>query len=260
EVPADLVRPVAAVAAGAVAVRGRGLRVVRRRRALRPGPPTTVLDGVDVEVPAAAVTALTGGSGAGKSTLVAVLAGLLRPTGGDVRADAALAARGRLEPWRWSSPELAARVGWIPQHPEHGVVRPSVREEVRATCRALGRGAAGDRRADDLLELLGLAHRASVDPHLLSGGEQRRLGVASALAAGPALVLADEPSVGQDRATWAVVTGVLRSAARAGAAVAVATHDARLVAACADGEVALAGGRVVHGPAAAGAGLAEVAR
>ncbi|WP_167588154.1 ATP-binding cassette domain-containing protein [Kineococcus rubinsiae] len=256
DVPSELVTPALRLPGGDVALHGRGLRVVRRRRGLRPGPATTVLDGVDAELRTGAVTALTGTSGAGKSTLVAVLAGLLRPTAGDVLAAPGLAARGRREPWRWSSAELATRVGWIPQHPEHGVVRPSVREEVRATGRALGLGAAGDRRADDLLDLLGLAHRADVDPHLLSGGEQRRLGVASALAAGPSLVLADEPSVGQDRATWAVVAGVLRSAARAGAAVAVATHDARLVAACADAEVALAGGRLLPAAGAPAAGPA----
>jgi len=256
-VPEELVRPAAAVPAGEVALRARGVRVVRRGRGLRPGPAATVLDGVGADLPAGVVTALTGPSGAGKSTLVAVLAGLLRPTDGDVTAAPALAARGRRTPWRWSSPELAARAGWIPQHPEHGMVRPSVREEVRATGRALDLGAAGDRRADDLLDLLGLAHRGDVDPHLLSGGEQRRLGVASALAAGPALVLADEPTVGQDRSTWAVVAGVLRSAARAGAAVAVATHDARLVAACAGGEVALANGRVVPRPSAAPAAVAS---
>lgn len=223
-VPDDLVAPVLPVAAGETALRGRGLGLVRRRRGLRPGPATTVLTDVDVDVPAGALTALRGDSGAGKSSLVGLLAGLVRPTTGTLTAHPGLAARGRTAPHRWSSPELAARVGWVPQHPEHGLVRTSVRAEVAATAEVLGLGPA---RADALLELLGLDHRADVDPHVLSGGEQRRLAVASALAAGPAVLLADEPTVGQDRRTWAAVTGLLRAAARTGVAVAVATHDHR---------------------------------
>ena len=62
--------------------------------------------------------------------------------------------------------------------------------------------------------------------HHLSGGEQRRLVVAAALVHGPAGLLLDEPTVGQDRNTWAAVTGLCLAARDAGAAVGVATHDA----------------------------------
>ncbi|PPK98018.1 energy-coupling factor transport system ATP-binding protein [Kineococcus xinjiangensis] len=228
-VPADLVGPCHAPPTGEAALRGRGLGVVRRRRGLRPAPPARVLTGVDVDVRAGALTALTGPSGAGKSTLVAVLAGLLRPSEGDLVPAAGFARGAGPRPWRWSSPELAARVGWVPQHPEHGFVARTAREEVRATPEVLGQGERGRRRADALLELVGLSARADVEPHLLSGGEQRRLVLAAALAAGPALVAADEPTVGQDRGTWAVVAGALRGAAGAGAAVVVASHDEVLV-------------------------------
>ena len=236
-VPDDLVAPVLRLAAGDAALRGRGLDLVRRRRGLRPGPATTVLSDVDVDVAAGVRTALRGDSGAGKSSLVGLLAGLVTPTRGELAAHPALAARGRTVPHRWSSRELAARVGWVPQHPEHGVVRPTVRAEVAATALVLGLDTG---RADALLELLGLDHRADVDPHVLSGGEQRRLAVACALAAGPAVLLADEPTVGQDRTTWAAVTGLLAAAARSGVAVVVATHDHRFTA---DVEVRLDRGR-----------------
>ncbi|WP_432495524.1 ATP-binding cassette domain-containing protein [Kineococcus auxinigenes] len=208
------------------ALTGQGLGLVRRRRGLRPAPPASVLTGVDVRVPAGAVTPLVGVSGSGKSSLLQVLAGLTRPTAGELRAGAGLARGLRPQPWRWRSRELAARAGWVPQTPEHAFVRTTARAEAAATAVALGLPAA---RADALLELLGLAHRAQVDPFRLSGGEQRRLALVGALAAGPAVLLADEPSVGQDRRTWSVVVGLLRAAARDGAAVVVSSHDERLV-------------------------------
>ncbi|EWT01214.1 ABC transporter ATP-binding protein, partial [Intrasporangium oryzae NRRL B-24470] len=80
-------------------------------------------------------------------------------------------------------------------------------------------------RAEALLDALGLGHLADVDPRHLSGGEQRRLAVAAAVAHGPALVLADEPTVGQDRLTWSAVMGALEAARKEGAAVLVTTHD-----------------------------------
>ncbi|WP_432564904.1 ATP-binding cassette domain-containing protein [Kineococcus sp. SYSU DK003] len=207
-------------------LQGEGMGLVRRRRGLRPRPPATVLRAVDVTVRAGRVTPVTGDSGAGKSSLLAVLAGLARPTSGRLLAAAGLAADGRREPHRWRSRDLAARTGWVPQFPEHTFLAHTVREEAAATAAVLGRDTD---RAGRLLELLGLADRAEVNPFQLSGGEQRRLALAGALAAGPAVVLADEPTVGQDRGTWAVVAGLLQAAARDGAGVVLSSHDSRLL-------------------------------
>jgi len=184
-----------------------------------------VLRGLDVGVDGAAVTAVTGPSGAGKSSLLAVLAGLVRPTGRLLAADG-FAPSGRPAPHRWTSREVAARIGWVPQFPEHTFVGTTVAAEVAVTPSVLGRSAV---RGGELLEELGLTHRADVNPFRLSGGEQRRLALAAALAAGPALVLVDEPTVGQDPRTWAAVTGLLLAAARDGAGVVVSTHDERLL-------------------------------
>src|SRR5690606_15062951 len=99
------------------------------------------------------------------------------------------------------SRELAGLVGWVPQNPEHGFLTQSVAEEVAHTGGALGR------RVDvgAVLDLFGLARYAPVSPYRLSGGEQRRLALAAALAHRPGLVLLDEPTVGQDPDTWAAV-------------------------------------------------------
>ncbi|MEZ0164912.1 ATP-binding cassette domain-containing protein [Kineococcus sp. LSe6-4] len=232
EVPAGLLTPALAPAptpgtGDGEVLRGRGLGLVRTRRGLRPRPPATVLAGVDLTLTAGALTPVTGGSGAGKSSLLSLLAGLAAPTSGTLLAAPALAGRrGRRAPHTWTSRELAARVGWVPQFPEHTFVAATVRAEVAVTASVLGRDPG---RGEELLEVLGLAAHADANPFRLSGGEQRRLALAGALAAGPALVVADEPTVGQDRSTWAVVAGLLAAAARDGAAVAVGTHDARLL-------------------------------
>jgi energy-coupling factor transport system ATP-binding protein len=135
------------------------------------------------------------------------------------------------EPSRRSSPDLARSVAWVPQRAASTIVRRSVRDEVLATSVALGLDpATASARADQLLDRLGLAHLASADPRQLSGGEQRRLAVAAAVVHQPSLVLADEPTVGQDRLTWAAVVGILDAVRRAGSAVVVATHDDAVVA------------------------------
>ncbi len=207
-------------------------------------PPTLAVDGVDASLAARRTLAVTGPSGAGKSTLVATLAGLVRPTSGRVVAHPALATRKGAEPWRWSGADLVARLSWVPQVPEHGVVTKTVADEVVAAGRATGRDTARLRaRAEGLLELFGLSQLTTSSPYHLSGGEQRRLMVAAALAHGPFAVLLDEPTVGQDRATWAAVVGAVTAARGAGAGVAVSTHDRRAVTAVADDEIVLEGGR-----------------
>ena len=215
-----------------------------------PLPPVPALCGVDVGVRAGEVLAVVGTSGAGKSTLTALLAGVEAPTSGAVVAADWLAGGAGASPGRWTSPELARRVGWVPQQAELAVVSRTVRDDVLSTSRLLGldQDAAG-RRADALLEVLGLAHLAGTDPHRLSGGEMRRLALAGAVAHGPAVLVLDEPTVGQDRLTWAAVAGVVVAARSAGVAVVLATHDP-LLTRLADRTVRLEGGRVVSGATA----------
>ena len=140
------------------------------------------------------VTAVTGASGVGKSTLLATLAGLIRPSSGRVLARPALAGGLGPDPAGWRSRELAERIGWVGQHPEQAFVARSVRDEVVAGLRGNADDPerptpAAQARAAGLLVALGLDHLAAMDPHRLSGGEQRRLAVAAALAQGPQVLL-----------------------------------------------------------------------
>lgn len=203
---------------GQVTVRARDLVVDRVTRTLRGTERTRAVDGLSVTLSPHTVTALTGPSGAGKSTALLALGGLVGLTSGDV--------------------EAPDELGWCPQDPELGFVARSVRAELEASPQARGR----EVDVDALLEVIGLAGRGDDHPYRLSGGEQRRLALAAAAAHRPGLVLADEPTVGQDRGTWALVAGWLGSAARAGATVAVSTHDAQLPR---DREVLMRGGVAV---------------
>lgn len=222
-VDADLLRPITPPTTLAVGE----VDVVLRSRSLRGTTQTRALTRVDAVVEPGRLTALTGPSGAGKSTLLAVLGGLVRPASGSVTGPEPPFQRRR-------SAALAADVGWVPQIAEHGFVATTVRDEVTRTADRLGRTA----EAEELLALLGLEHLAGAHPYRLSGGEQRRLSLLTAVAHRPGLVLLDEPTVGQDRGTWAAVAGLAVAAAAAGAAVAVSTHDPDLVV-LSDAEVAL---------------------
>ncbi|WP_051749985.1 ATP-binding cassette domain-containing protein [Phycicoccus jejuensis] len=175
------------------------------------------------------LTVLVGPSGSGKSTVLAALAGFLDPVpDGAVRLGAGEHAA---DPRRLGAPALAARLAWVPQWASSTLVARTVLDEVLTTSRALGRqGPAEEARALALLDALGLAPLAAADPRHLSGGEQRRLAVAAALHHGPPVLLADEPTVGQDRHTWAAVVGLVAAHRAAGGAVVAATHDAEVVA------------------------------
>jgi energy-coupling factor transporter ATP-binding protein EcfA2 len=239
---------------GTVLVSAESVSVTRRARASvmsanQPATAVEALRDVSVQVRAGQCIAVTGPSGAGKSTLTALLAGVESPTQGRVRAtDSLLAAPDGKPPGaihRWTSPALAARFGWVPQQAEQAVVARTVRDDVLSTSRALGLDdAPAQVRADALLNVLGLSVLSGADPHALSGGEQRRLALAGAIAHGPSVLVLDEPSVGQDRLTWSAVAGVIVAARDAGVGVVLATHDPLLIA-LADRVITLAAGRIV---------------
>jgi energy-coupling factor transport system ATP-binding protein len=94
--------------------------------------------------------------------------------------------------------------------------------------------------AEALMERLGLAGLAEANPYTLSGGQQRRLSVATALATSPRVVVLDEPTFGQDAATWRELVALLAERRAAGCALAVVTHDPDLVEVLADERLTVA--------------------
>jgi energy-coupling factor transport system ATP-binding protein len=202
------------------------------------GSDVPALPPTDVALNAGRTMAVTGPNGTGKSTLALLLAGLRGPTTGRVIAAPALTAglrRADRPPHRWPADELVGRIGTVFQQPEHQFLTGRVRDEL-----ALGplRAGSGDAAAHELADLrldrLGLAALAEANPFTLSGGQQRRLSVATALATRPGVVVLDEPTFGQDRDTWAELVALLAEQQDEGRALVLVTHDAAVVSALAD--------------------------
>ena len=168
--------------------------------------------GVDLALRAGSATCVLGPNGAGKSTLAMAVAGLTPPVAGSVTASDSLAAGAGPQPHAWRPRELVTRIGTVFQDPRHQFVAATVargagrraRDRVGVPADA-GRAA----RIDALLERLRLDRLARANPFTLSGGEQRRLSVATVLATRPRLLVLDEPTFGQDARTWAELVDLL---------------------------------------------------
>ncbi len=205
------------------------------------GSEVMALQGLDLTVEKGEIVAVVGASGSGKSTLMGVLAGLVRPTGGTVRvADRELTTESSaaLESYR------REMVGVVWHDPAQSVLPYlDARANVALALELQGRGGART-RADELLESVGLGHRARRRPKHLSGGEAQRLALAVALAPEPTLLLADEPTGALDRATTRELLTLLRTlTTETGLTQVVVTHDDE-VADFADRVVAIRDGRV----------------
>ena len=176
---------------------------------------------VSIGVGEGEVLAVTGPNGTGKSTLALLLGGLLAPTAGRVRGFGDSRA-----PHRWRAATLTGRIGSVFQNPEHQFVTSRVADELAVGPRRLGRTAAEiGRIVDDLLDRLRLSRLAEANPYTLSGGEARRLSVATALATAPRLLVLDEPTFGQDRRTWIELVTLLATLRDDGHAIVAVTHD-----------------------------------
>jgi energy-coupling factor transport system ATP-binding protein len=259
------VRPRAAVPAHPPVLLSARHLGVSREPVRRRHPARLAASGIDVDIRQGEVLSVTGPNGAGKSTFALTLAGLLAAHEGTVAAGEALRRDPGVgpDPFEWSSAELIRRIGTVFQEPEHQFVTHRVRDELAfgprqlAKVRQPARGRLGARarrpkeqpagdghleaRIDELLERLRLSQLADANPFTLSGGEKRRLSVATVLAASPAVLVLDEPTFGQDANTWAELASLLTELLDAGTAVVSVTHDAEFTA-------ALGGNRLRLGP------------
>jgi len=204
------------------------------------GSQVSALSSVDIVVERGAFVAIMGPSGCGKSTLLNVLAGLDRPTAGEVWLDGE-----RID--ELSEADLARlrrrKVGFVFQA-FNLIPTLSAGENVELPLRLAGRRRRDARRtAARLLADLGIENRRNTAPAVLSGGEQQRVALARALANAPDIVFADEPTGNLDSVAAKDVLGLLRSVRDRGQTLLVVTHDAR-VAAAADRVITLRDGRV----------------
>jgi energy-coupling factor transporter ATP-binding protein EcfA2 len=212
---------------GADLLRATGLSVARTKRG------QAVLDGVDLTLRRGEAVSVLGPNGAGKSTLALTLAGLLRPRSGALAALEPLARGAGAKPYEWKSAELVSRIGTVFQEPEHQFLTHSVREELEFGPRRVAQLNEEEvrRRIDPIAERLRLTGLLKANPFTLSGGEKRRLSVATMLATNPDILILDEPTFGQDANTWAELVALLAELIQGGTCVVSVTHDGEYTAA-----------------------------
>ena len=199
------------------------------------------VDGGDLEVAPGETVAIMGPSGCGKSTLLYLLGGLDRPTAGEIWLDGQ-------DITRMSERALARlrreAVGFVFQA-FHLMEELTAVENVELPALLAGRSPRTARkRAEELLERVGLANRARFLPAALSGGQRQRVAIARALVADPLVVLADEPTGNLDSASTRDVLQLFDHLHRAGQTLVIVTHDVQ-VAATADRMISMSDGAFI---------------
>ena len=222
-----------------------GRPMVQMRDIVKKFGTTTVLDGIDLDVHEGEVVTLIGPSGAGKSTLLRCVNGLERITSGTIEVDGE-----QLSYSETSLNRLRARIGMVFQSFNlfpHMTVMDNVTVAQREV---LGRSREEARsRGAELLERVGLGHKAGAYPDNLSGGQQQRVAIARAVAMDPAVMLFDEPTSALDPELVGEVLDVMRQLADDGMTMMVVTHEMRFARKAADRVVLLAdGGIAEQGP------------
>lgn len=185
-----------------------------------------VLHGVSLSVARGEIVSIVGASGAGKTTLLQIIGTLMKADGGEVLIDG-------VSPIGLSDAELSAfrnrHIGFVFQF-HHLLEEFSALENVMLPMLIAGTDrASAERRANELLEMVAMRHRATHRPSALSGGEQQRVAIARALANNPSVVLADEPTGNLDTATRDEIQRLFfELCERTGQTFIIVTHDEKL--------------------------------
>jgi cobalt/nickel transport system ATP-binding protein len=183
------------------------------------------LDDVSLTVRRGERVALLGANGCGKSTLLKVLDGLVFPPAGSFRAFGAEVTEDTLEDEQMSQ-GFRSRVGFVFQNSDAQVFSPTVREEVAFGPLQLGFTAAQTvERVDDVLAMLGIADLADRAPFQLSGGQKKKVAIATVLVMSPEVLLFDEPTAALDPRTQQWLLELIEQLGAAGKTIVHATHD-----------------------------------
>jgi cobalt/nickel transport system ATP-binding protein len=183
------------------------------------------LEAVSLRVEAGETVALLGANGCGKSTLLKLLDGLLFADRGTFTAFGEQVTEDKLEDEQFNH-GFRARVGFVFQNSDAQVFSPSVREEVAFGCLQLGLDPeTTTRRVEDVLTMLDIADLADRAPFQLSGGQKKRVAIASVLVMNPEVLLFDEPTAALDPRTQFWLIELLEQLRAAGKTIVLATHD-----------------------------------
>lgn len=183
---------------------------------------TPILNSVDLDIREGEFISIVGPNGAGKSTLLEIMAGILEPAKGQV-----LMHGKPLEKWR--EPELRRRMGFVFQNPEHQFITDTVYDEIVFSMKLNNYSEEAIQQSSSfLLDQFQLSHHKFQNPFSLSGGQKRRLSVATALDDTPDILLFDEPTFGQDAATTHRLMEMILDLKEKGIAIVFVTHDMEL--------------------------------
>jgi energy-coupling factor transport system ATP-binding protein len=184
------------------------------------------LKGVSLKIPDGEFVAIMGQNGAGKSTFVKHFNGLLKPSQGTVRVDG-------VETTKTSVAALARNVGFVFQNPDNQLFSETVEEEIGFALKNFGfKPEVVEERINWALNLLSLSQYRKTSPFLLSGGERKRVALASVLAWDPKALVLDEPTIGQDHEQKERLQQFIIQMQQQGKTVVTVTHDVEFVAEC----------------------------
>ena len=183
--------------------------------------------------------AIMGQNGAGKTTLVKHFNGLLKPSKGTIRVDG-------VETTKTSVAALARTVGFVFQNPDHQLFSETVEEEIAFALKNFGfEEEAIQKRVTWALNLLGLTQYRKTSPFMLSGGERKRVALASVLAWDPQILILDEPTIGQDYQQKEKLRQFIVQMQTRRKTVVIVTHDVEFVAECNPRVVLMKEGKIV---------------
>jgi energy-coupling factor transport system ATP-binding protein len=180
-----------------------------------------------------------GQNGAGKTTLVKHFNGLLKPSKGTVRVDG-------VETTKTSIASLSRKVGFVFQNPDHQLFSETVEEEIAFALKNFGfEQEAIQKQITWALNLLSLAQYRKTSPFMLSGGERKRVALASVLAWDPQILILDEPTIGQDHQQKEKLRQFIVQLQTQGKTIVIVTHDVEFVAECNPRVVLMKEGRII---------------
>ncbi|HVO85875.1 MAG TPA: ABC transporter ATP-binding protein [Candidatus Eisenbacteria bacterium] len=184
------------------------------------------LKGVSLKIVDGEFVAIMGQNGAGKTTLVKHFNGLLKPTRGKVLVDGTDTAK-------TSVAKLARSVGFVFQNPDHQLFSETVEEEIAFALRNFGfKEDVTEKRITWALNLLSLSQYRKTSPFMLSGGERKRVALASVLAWDPKMLILDEPTIGQDYEQKEKLRQFILQMRTQDKTIIMVTHDVEFVAEC----------------------------
>jgi cobalt transport protein ATP-binding subunit len=184
------------------------------------------LKGVSLTIENGEFIAIMGQNGAGKTTLVKHFNGLLKPTKGSVLIDG-------VDTRKVSVATLSRKVGLVFQNPDHQLFSETVKDEIAFALRNFGfKENIVKKRVTWALNLLGLAQYKKISPFMLSGGERKRVALASVLAWNPKILILDEPTIGQDHQQKEKLRQFILQMKTQRKTVVIVTHDVEFVAEC----------------------------